>query len=162
MNLEAIKQGIRNTKVLVWPGTTAEVVMRILSKQEAQEAFFAAEQRFQREKIPVQWHNLEEFQEERSIQQLFRALRDVDGNTPLASSVEVFRALVTKDDIDCLSGAYSEFEAEVGGNLEMATDEEIDLLLSELKKKPEQVLGTVSNTGTLKRLLRSLVAQQAT
>lgn len=162
MNLEAIKQGIRNTKVLVWPGTTAEVVMRILSKQEAQEAFFAAEQRFQREKLPVQWHNLEEFQEERSIQQLFRALRDVDGNTPLASSVEVFRALVTKDDIDCLAGAYSEFEAEVGGNLEMASDEEVDLLLSELKKKPEQVLGTVSNTGTLKRLLRSLVAQQPT
>lgn len=162
MNLEAIKRGIKNSKVLVWPGTTAEVVMRILSKQEAQEAFFAAEQRFQREKLPVQWHNMDAFQEECAIQQLFRALRDVDGNGPLATSIEVFRALVSNADVAKLFSIYSEFEAEVGGNLEMASDEEIDLLLSELKKKPEQVLGTVSNTGTLKRLLRSLVAQQAT
>lgn len=162
MNLEAIKRGIKNSKLVVWPGTSVQVVMRILSKDEAQEAFFAAEQRFAREKITVQWHNLEEFQEERAIQQLFRALRDTDGEAPLATSAEMFRALVTTNDINSLAGAYSEFEAEVGGNLEMATDEEIDLLLSELKKKPEQVLGTVSNIGTLKRLLRSLVAQQAT
>jgi hypothetical protein len=162
VNLEAIKRGISNSKVVLWPGSTVEVVIRILSKQEAQEAFFAAEQRFIREKVQVQLHNLEEFHEERAIQQLVRAVRDVDGGGTLATSVEVFRSLISRDDVDRLTEIYSAFEDEVGGNLESASEEEIDLLLSELKKKPEQVLGSVSNIGTLKRLLRSLVAPPAT
>ncbi|HOX49887.1 MAG TPA: hypothetical protein PKY05_00255 [Fibrobacteria bacterium] len=141
MNLEAIKRGIKNSKVVLWPGSTVEVVVRILSKQEAQEAFFAAEQRFQREKVQVQLHNLEEFQEERAIQQLFRAVRDVDGGAPLATSVEVFRSLISRDDVDRLTEIYSAFEDEVGGNLESATEEEVEILLSELKKSQRQFLG---------------------
>jgi len=141
VNLEAIKRGIKNSKVVLWPGSTVEVVVRILSKQEAQEAFFAAEQRFQREKVQVQLHNLEEFQEERAIQQLFRAVRDVDGGAPLATSVEVFRSLISRDDVDRLTEIYSAFEDEVGGNLESATEEEVEILLSELKKSQRQFLG---------------------
>jgi len=159
VNLQEIKAGTRNAKTIYWPGTTAEVVLRIVSKQESQEASFAADARFAREKLKVEWHNLEIFQEERSIQILYRALREVDTNAPLASSVEVFKSLVSTEDISALAMAYADFEAEVGGNLESATDAEVELMILELKKKPEQILGSVSSSATLKRLLRTLVAQ---
>lgn len=159
MNLQAIKAGTRHSKTIFWPGTTAEVVLRVVSKQDSQEASFAAEARFAREKVKVEWHNLEIFQEERSIQILYRALREVDTNEPLASSVEVFKSLVSTEDISALAMVYADFEAECGGNLEGASEEEVALMITELKKKPEQVLGSVSSSVMLKRLLHTLVAQ---
>lgn len=131
--------------------------MRVATKEDLAEAGFAAEARFKRRDIAVMGHNHLDFTDEKNVQILYRVL-SVDGK-PVATSVDSFRALITQDELDALSEAYVVFEREHSPNFEHLTDSQVDALVAELKKKPEEIIGSVSSITTARRLLRTLAAQ---
>lgn len=152
-----IKQGASNTTQVRWPGREELVTMRVASKQDLSDAHFAAEARFKSREVAVAGHNHLDFEDEKNLQVLYRVL-SVDGK-PVATSVDSFRALTTGDEIDALSDAYVVFEREHSPNFEHLTDSQVDALVAELKKKPEEIIGSVSSITTARRLLRTLAAQ---
>lgn len=162
MNLEAIKQGIRNKRTILWPGTEHSVDLRILSDDEIKKATFAARSWIEKtNSTPIDFVTLETFKGEETVQMLYLALSDAENNKPLCSTIAVFRASLTRDEISSLVLAYTEFEKEVSPNPDAMTDEEVAKLLATLKKKPEETLGSVSSIAIAKRLLRSLVSPPA-
>jgi hypothetical protein len=137
------------------------VTLRILSKGELQEATFAATRRFKAQDIEVAFYTVEAFKDEETMQILYRALSDSDGN-PVKSSVDQFRAAVFTDELTELAKAYQDFEAEVSPSLDQMNEADFDKFLADLKKKPDAMLGCVHSTAFAKRLVRSLVDQPPT
>lgn len=162
--LDRIKAGTRHRTVVRWPGTDSEVTLRILSKDELHEATFCAHRRFLSEKVPVELHTIETFKDEETVQILFRALSGVgeEAAKPLAPGVDAFRASVTAEELSALAGLYEDFQREVSPCLDCISEEAFQTFLSELKKKPDAIISSVSDIAFAKRLLRSLVAQPAT
>lgn len=162
MLLETIKAGIRNSTSIRFPGTDTVMRLRILSPDEKQNAQFATERRFIAEKCPAALHTLGAYEEEKSIQMLFMALSTADGKESVASSVNSFRALLTTDELDALIKMYEAFEQEINPGLDGASEEQIEALVRDVKKKPDEVLGSVSSIAVARRLLRTMVSQLPT
>lgn len=163
MILERIKAGTKNRTTIRWPGSESEVTLRVLSKDELHQATFQAHHHFKRQDIPVATHTIETFKDEETIQILYRALRGTgeEADKPLSSSIDSFRALVSMDEISELADAYEAFQNECSPSMEKMSGDEFERLLAELKKKPEMIVSSVSSIGTLRRLLLSLAAPQA-
>lgn len=157
--LDTIYQGRTCSTVLKWPGTEHRVKMSILGKADMQDATFAASRRLNAEDVGMNLANLESLQallkEEETIQILYRSLTDMEGN-PVTASIDDFRARLSTDDVDELSRAYTVFEAEVSPNLDAMEEKEFNAFLEGLKKKPEEMLGSVRSIAFARRLLRSL------
>lgn len=152
-----IKQGAANTVQVRWPGREELVTMRVASKQDLADAHFAAEARFKSRDVLVMGHNHLDFTDEKNVQTLYRVL-SVDGK-PVTTSVDSFRALITQDELDVLSDAYVEFERENSPNFDHLTDDQVADLMAELKKKPDEIIGSVSSIAIARRLLRTMAAQ---
>ena len=157
--LDTIRAGIRNTTTLRWPGTENLVRVRILAKSEIQAATFAARRLFDDAKIAVDLSTVETFKDEETIQILFRALSDNETGKPLAANIDVFRSQITTDELSELVRLYQLFEQDVSPNMDHMSDEEFSSFLADLKKKPDETVGSISSTPFARRLLRSLVSQ---
>lgn len=156
--LDKIRAGIRNQTEIFWPGTQEKVRLRVLSKEEILLAIAAAQSRFDFLKIPIAFHTVEAFEDEKTIQMLYRALSDAENGKPLSPSVDVFRATVTKDEASELVQAYEAWEAEVSPNSERMDDAQFASFYEALKKKPEEIAGCVSSIALARRLLVSLAS----
>lgn len=144
-----------------WPGTDVDVRLHILAPSEQQEADFEADRWFRAAKVDVSSHTLEAWETERTVQMLWRALRDPEDDTPLTKTVVGFRALsvLTIDVRNELVRAYRAFEAEVSPNPELMDMEEIKEFVAALKKKPEEIVSSVTSIAFARRVLLSLAAQ---
>lgn len=160
--LEKIKQGAKLFTLIPWPGTEHQVRVRVLFKDELQQAMFKAHGHFQANEIPQdRLHTLEDFGDERTTQILYRALSIAEGDDagkPLAKSIEAFRRRVTRNELTVLANQYAAWEEEVSPNTDRMSDEEIADFVEDLKKKPDETIGFVSNIAFARRLLRFMAA----
>lgn len=157
-SLEKIRAGIRNHKVVPWPGTSAKVKMRVLSRGELQEAVFAAENWFRTSEIPVTVQMVEEFEAEKTTQILFRSLSSAEDDQPLCSDIDVFRSTVPRSEQSALAELYDLLEEECSPNPDKMSDKQFNEFVEALKKKPDEMIGSVRSTAFARRLLRSLVS----
>lgn len=149
--LEKLKAGKRNLRIIRFPGTEHDVALRVLSNAELQDALFATEDLFRKKNIVIGSTTIEAYEDEHTTQILYRALRDPrDPEKPFAESVDELRSLLTREEKDLLVARYNDFEKEVSPAPDMLTEEEMDGLLDEIKKKPEA--GNGLSFSTLKRL----------
>lgn len=153
--LERLKKGTDNKKGIVFPGTSEEVVVSVLSEGARQDAGFAAEQHFKRRDIEISLSTVDAYEAEKTLQMLYRALSDQEGN-PLARTVDEFRNRITVDEKDRLVEEYLAFEKECSPDPETMNEAELEALIEEIKKKPEMI-GSFSNIGTARQLISCLV-----
>lgn len=158
MNLQALKNGVDNRKEVTIPGTKKTVYLHILSCSQEQNAEIGAERLFIDAGIPISAHNIDSFEQEKTIRKLFIAIRDERG-VQFGESVEEFKLSFTRFEVDALVEEYNAFVCEVNPSLSNMTDEKFEALLSEVKKNPEKSIRNISNTETLKRLITSLAYQ---
>lgn len=158
--LKSIKSGTKIRKVITFPGTDKQFEMRLLSEEDKRQAVFAADNLFR--EIPVAFHNVADYQHERTIQQLYRACVEVGTDTPIADSVSEFRSLITGPEMDILVDEYNAFDKENNPSPNTMTAEEFDKLIFELKKNSSETIGNISSLSTLRRLSIYLANQLAT
>ena len=160
--LEKLKAGKRNIKVVAFPGTEAKVGIRVLTLQDEQDAAFATEQVFKAEEIVYSSATVEPYEREKTIQLLWRALRDPENpDRPFADTVEELRELMTTEEKDILVDEYMAHQSECSPSLDSITDEEFEGLLEEVKKSPELVSSS-SDICLLRRLASTLAVRLAT
>jgi phage FluMu protein gp41 len=158
--LQRLKLGTDNVKLIDWPGSETKVALRILSQQDLQDAAFSAERLFKTQKIETNLMTANDYEQEKVVQILYRALRDPEKlSEPIVSSISAFRSMVTSKEIDILSGHYVAFETECSPSPDKLSSDEFDKLLSEVKKTPDSAIGTITNIYTLRKLITSLVNQ---
>lgn len=164
--LDRIKAGTRNSKAITWPGTETPINLRVLSNQETQAAMFAAVGHFNRAEVPAdRSHTIEDYEQEKTIQQLYRALSSADpddAGKPITKNIDTFRALVNREEVNALVEHYREWERECSPNPEHMDADAFEEFLETLKKKPDAIIGLVSNIALARRLLRSLVSPLST
>jgi len=159
--LAKLKGGTRNVKTVKFPGTDINVVLRILSNQEIQDAVFAAEKLFDLAKLEVKGSSLDAYEDERSTQILFRALRDPEDPTKsFSATVAELRNLVSRAEKDVLISLYGEFERECSPGFSGMSNEEFEEIWEAVKKNA-QILSSISDLSTLKGLLLYLASLQA-
>jgi hypothetical protein len=158
--LQRLKLGSDNVKLIDWPGTDKKVALKILSQQDTQLAAFDTERIFKSNKIEISMVTAEEYESEKSTQILYRALRDPEKlSEAIAGTITEFRSLLSREEKKLLIDQYLAFESECSPSPDNLSNEEFDRLVESVKKKVEQTLGSVSNIGTLKRLITTLVSQ---
>lgn len=149
--LSRIKRGIKNYKILSWPGTETKVRLKLLSEEETLDAIAAADQLFQEKAIRVQF-NVNAYDNEKSVQMLYRALMDETGRETVASSITEFRRVLTNEDRVLLIGEYNSLIEECSPSPTNMPPEEFDRLVEALKKNAAETIGSISSFLTLKRL----------
>ena len=152
--LSIFKAGQDNVKIIKWPGTQHDVAIRVLTQRDLQEAAFSTERMFKAEKIEVGILTAEEYEVEKSLQILFRCLRDPKSlEDPVAPSIAEFRKALTREERRLLTDEYLAFESECSPAIDGLSKEDFDRLLQDLKKNPAAILSTITSIGMLKKLL---------
>ncbi len=159
--LQRLKAGTENKNRIKFPGTEEDVKIGVLSDAERQSAHFETERLFKKNEIEPSMVTVEAYESEKTTQLLYRALTDTDGN-PSAKDIDEFRALITKDEKDILVDEYESWEMECSPSPRQMTDAELDEIIEALKKRPEEILGSVLSITTAKRLIISLANRLAT
>ena len=157
--LSKIKTGVKHTKMVLWPGSDQSVMLRILSEQERQEAAFAAERYFVKESVSIHMGTVDEYETEKANQMLWRVLRDPATQGQLTKTIAEFRAQITRDERTALVNEYVTFERDVSPSPENMTADEWTAFVEDVKKKPEETLGSFSSSNTLRKLVTTLAAQ---
>lgn len=161
MLLEQLKQGVKNTRTINYPGTNQKITVRVLTDAEEQQAELAAERFFIDAKIPVAMHNIDDYQLEKTTRKLFAALSSPDGS-PLCRTIDDFKRLITRPERDILVGEYNDLMDECSPSAAEMADDEFFALVDDVKKKPLMTIGSVSNLQTLRRLCMYLATQPQT
>jgi len=154
--LAKLKAGIKNRKTIKFPGTDQDVVLRVLSEAELQDAALAADQHFKAKKVDIGFSTADELEAEQTLQVIYRSIKDASGN-PIVDSVDEFRNLITSEEKSILTENYQSLEQECSPR-EMSA-KKFDDLLENVKKNPEMTVGSVSNITTARRLIICLVSQ---
>jgi len=161
--LSRLKLGTRATKLVLWPGDTEHVLLRILSQTQRQEATFATEQLFKSAKIELNMVTASEYESEQATQMLYRAVRDPAApDEPVCPNITEFRKALTADTKRILLDEYVAFEKDISPSPDNLSSEEFDKILSDLKKNPSQTLSNISSISTLKRLCVTMANQPVT
>ena len=155
--LEKLKAGKKNKKTIKYPGTDQDIVVSILSEADIQIAHFEAERLFKKNGIEVSMSTVDAYEAEKTTQILFRACSDTEGK-PLAKAVDEFRSQVLKAEKDILVDEYNALENECSPNPDMMSGEDIEKIIDEVKKRPE-IIGSVSNIVTARKLIVSLASR---
>jgi hypothetical protein len=154
------KLGTSNTKLIAWPNSTDMVGLRILSQSQLQEATFATEKWFKENKIDINMSTADEFDSEKATQVLYRALVDpVDFKTPVCNKIDIFRQSLTRDERSCLIDEYLTFEKDCSPRPENMKDEEFEAWIDSVKKTPEELLGNVISSRTLKACIITMAKE---
>jgi hypothetical protein len=158
--LQAFRAGVDNRKQISLPGSEKTAYLHILSCSQEQNAEMGAERQFIDAQVPISAHNIDSFEQEKTIRKLFIALRDENG-VQFGTSAEEFKNAFTRFEIDLLVEEYNAFTCEVNPSLSNMSDDKFDALLETVKKNRENAIRNISNTETLKRLIISLVEELA-
>jgi hypothetical protein len=159
--LKKIKAGQANRRRLRWPGTDIDIELRLLSVQDSLDASLAADRLYKDNENAVGFHNVSEYQLEKTIQQLYRACVEPGTNTPVVDSIAEFRRLVNGRERDMLVDEYSALDSECNPSPDTMSADEFDALVQNLKKKPSETTGSISSLSTLRRLCTFLASQPA-
>jgi hypothetical protein len=158
--LQKLKAGTDNIKIIKWPGTSTDVALRILSQRDQQDALFATERLFKSEKIDVHMVTAEEYENEKTTQILFRALRDPQKiDDSIVANVTEFKTLLSREEKRVLIEEYLLFESECSPSPENLSADEFDKIFTALKKNAPETIGSITSSSTLKRLITTLVKQ---
>jgi len=160
--IEKLKLGTRNKKLIKWPGDDTEVLMRILSEHERMEAMFSAERLFKTEKIEPTLTTADQFDTEKCVQILYRAIRDPATEEPIATSITEFRKSITREDMRMLISEYTVFEQDCSPSPSNLSEEEFDKILRDIKKNPETLSSSNLSSSMLKKLIITLASQPVT
>lgn len=162
MNLADLRAGVRMRKTIPFPGTQQQVDLKVLTNAEEQDAEFAAENVFKTAKIGIEFHNVNNFNHEITVQKLYRSLRETGTDHPIAASITDFKSNITPIECDLLVEELNAFLEEFNPSPMTMTAEEFDGVVEGLKKNPSQTIGNISSFATLKRLALCLVQQLPT
>ena len=88
--------GVNNTKTIDFPGTDIQVQVRVLNEQDQLDATLATDKIFRVAGSKIDRENVEAYEAEKNNQLLYRALRNPDDGTPLASTITEFRQLLSE------------------------------------------------------------------
>lgn len=159
--LEKLKAGKRNIKIVKFPRTDQNVAIQVLSNQEIQDSIFAAENIFKVKEQTVSSSTFDAYEDERTTQILFRALRDPeDAKIPFAATVDELRKNLDVEK-DSLIADYNALKQECSPQLDSMTDDDFEKLWEDIKKNPEIQLSFL-NSGLQRRLLQYLASRPAT
>ena len=159
--LARLKAGTKNQKTIKWPGTKQDIVLRVLSEGQYQQARIDAEKYFKGQGVEINFALADAFESEESTQVLYLALRTPD-NQPLAASMNEFRELIVGPEKNALAQEYMDLEAECSPDPDKMAQEEFDDLVENVKKKPEEIAGSISSLSTARRLIIALASPPAT
>jgi hypothetical protein len=157
--LHRIKQGVKNHKTIPFPGSDNLVKMYLLSEKDTFEATVAAEQLFRSQKVEINFHNVNAYENEKAVQMLYRSLIDPENNEPITESITEFRKLLTNEDRNLLIEEYNSLVEECSPSPKNMSIEEYDRLVELLKKNPVETIGNCSSLLTLKKLSMYLAEQ---
>jgi hypothetical protein len=160
--LAALKAGTNNRKTVKFPGTDQDVVMRVLSNAEVQEAEFGTEKHFRQQGIQYYEATVEAYEKEKTVRMLHSALRDPEDETKtFAASVAELRAMTTQAEKDALVMELNDFMAECSPDMEALSEEEFGEIVEMVKKRPEETVSSLSSMSLLRRLAISLASRPA-
>lgn len=160
--LEKLKAGIQNAKRLKWPGTDVDIDIRVLSEHDHHEASMAADRIYKVADINVGVENVDNYEAERTVQLLWRAVRNPETGGHVAKNITEFRTLLTRDARNILVDELNAFERECSPSPENLTDEQFDELFARVKKNAAETITSVSSISLAKRLIVCLAAPQQT
>lgn len=159
--LERLKAGKNNTKKIIFPGTDQSVYLKILSCSERQKAAIDAENHFKAKEIEISMVNADVFESEKDIRLIFLSVKDADGK-PICDNIDIFRNKINDTERAALIREYNLFEEECSPYLNEISKEKFDELLFNIKKKPAQTIGSVSNIVIARKLIICLVSHPET
>ena len=160
--LEKFKTSAEASKIVSVPrpdGSFLDVKLVLLNEDATLMATLGADNTFKGH--PIEGQNYSSYDVEVEIQQLFRAVKDPETGEGITKSITEFRKIITKEIRDLLAEELELLHEEYAPNVNKLNDTEFDKLLEDLKKKPKEILGTVSSLAIAKRLLHTLVSQPA-
>lgn len=156
--LQKLKQGTEVYKDVEVPGTDGLMVrVKMVSEDDELKAGLAADNIYK--DIQVGSENFRVYDAEVETQTLYRSLKDLEGKA-IANNITDFRQALTSETQEFFAQQLDELKEEYSPNIDRMDDEKFDKLMFDLKKKPEETIGSVSNIGLAKRLILSLVNQQ--
>lgn len=159
--LERLKAGISNKKTIMWPGTDISVTVRVLNEQDQLDATLATDKIFQLAGSKVERENIEAYEAEKNDQLLFRAIRDPEDDTPVASSITAFRQLLSEGIRKVLLDEVYTFQEENSPSPYNMDSEAYDAVLQAVKKNAERTVTNLSSVLLARRLIISLAGQLA-
>lgn len=160
--LAKLKAGKENRKCVNFPGTETQIALHVLSEAQEQEAEFAATSLFQSSSIVIGHHNIDAYQSENTLQKLFLSCRNPDTGDRIAENIAEFKKHLTTAERDLLVEAYNDLVQECNPSPQTMPQDDFDALVDEVKKKPQQTIGSISSISTLKRLALCMAEQLAT
>lgn len=155
-----LKQGTKNSRDTVFPGTETKIKIRVLSCAESQVCGLAAEKWMEKhQEAQYSTFNAALFNDENSIQVLFVALSTPD-DKPIAADIHEFRANITEPQLEALLNEYNSLQDECAPEVALMNQKNFNSIVEEIKKKPEETIGKLSNTFLLKKLLLIMASQE--
>jgi hypothetical protein len=159
---DKLKAGTRNEQLVTWPGTDHQVLIRVLSNQDTLDASLAADRLYKEADSAVTFQNVGVYEAERDTQELYRACLDPETKKPVAPSISDFRRLLSQSVRRALIDEYNRLDEECNPRPMEMDAGEFDALVENLKKKPEETIGKISSSATLKKLCLFLASPPAT
>lgn len=158
--LADLKKDNKNFRERCFPGTDTKIRIRVLTTAETQSCAVNAK-RHMADYYGVEYGEFlaDVFSEECDCQTLFLAITDLQGN-PIAADILEFRAKVSDSERVALASEYNDVCNECAPQIDTMTEKEFETLVSEVKKKPEQVVLSIYGTSLLRRLIVTLANQQ--
>jgi len=157
--LSRIKAGLKNHKIVSFPGTDVQVRLNLLSEADTLDAIAASDQMFKAKNIEVKFHTVNAFENEKAVQMLYRSLRDADNVNPLTPTITEFRKLVTSELRSALIEEYNSLSEECSPSPFNLPADEFDRLVESVKKNPRETIGNISSLLTLRKLAHYLAEE---
>lgn len=139
--LARLKAGKHNYKDVVFPGTGTTIRIQILSNQDTHDAAIAADRLFRELEVAIGFHNVTDFANEKTTQELYRACIDPETKKRIAASVTEFRTLTTPEERNWLIEQYNALAEECNPSPVSLTNEEFDAIVEKVKKSRRRRLG---------------------
>ena len=156
--IEKIKAGCQVKKTVDWPGAeAAKVDIRVCNENDYLQASIATDRLFKDSRIALE--NINEYNSEKEIQLLFRAILDPETGVQLFKNITEFRTLLTPEVKDFFAEQLDALHEEFSPDLTTISDEDFDKLVQDVKKNAVEALSTQSNIYTLRKLSIFLASQ---
>ena len=153
--LARMKSGTKAFKLIGTPwDPTVQVAVRILSQAQYQDAVVETEEHFKARKIELTSTTAVEWENERALRLLYKALQDPKDNfSPIAPDILTFRNLMSPPEVQYFLDEMLAWQSECSPSIEKLSADEADRLIEDLKKKPEETGGRITNLQTARKLL---------
>jgi hypothetical protein len=156
--LEKLKQGTAIYKDVEIPGSPGDFIrVKLLSEDDELQASLAADKIYDGHKVGFE--NIRMYDAEVETQMLYRSLKDPATGNGISKNINDFRTAFTPETKEYFITELDNLRKEFSPSLDKMSADEYDKLMEDLKKKPEETIGSVSNIDLAKKLILSLVRQ---